>query len=81
MIYAILDDYRVLAHDYTREGLETTIKTFMSQYEDKEIVEIEDIEVGYDLAKRDFALPLNYIRAAEPSKKNIKLQREMCVGN
>ena len=39
------------------------------------------IEVGYDLANRDFALPLNYIRAAEPSKKNIKLQREMCVGN
>lgn len=48
MIYAILDGYKVLAHDYTREGLETTVKTFMPKHEDKEIVEIDDIEVGYD---------------------------------
>lgn len=48
MFYAILDEYKVLSHSASREELEETIKLFMSQYEDKEIVEIEDIEVGYD---------------------------------
>ena len=48
MFYAILDDYKVLSHNTSEEKLREVIRLFMPQYENKEVVEIEDIEVGYD---------------------------------
>lgn len=48
MIYAILEEYRVIAHDANKENLITTVKTFMPKYENRKIAEIEDVEIGYD---------------------------------